>query len=182
MIYRKPYSFTCLFQSDPPWKGESYERRKPWHCFWPNPYEISRTRCNGCVEWYTVSETGGRAAYQKWRHFILNFQFEGKKKCFTDEGMFYSNLIGSYSWIISWLEVWAYNQIKMKELPVVFVAPLSFLVKQWTQRFLPVLVILGVYHVKRNSSYCMISPLFGKGTPYKGNNKTVPLRPGYLWL
>lgn len=92
--------------------------------------------------------------------------------------MFYSNLIGSYSWIISWLEVLAYNQIKMKELPIVSIAPLSCPCKTVNTHF-PVLVILGVYHVQRNSSYCMISPLFGKGTPHRGDTKPAPpLHPG----
>jgi len=159
-------------KSDPPREGESYERREPWHCVRPDPDEISRTRCHGRLERYTIPETGGGAAYQKWRHFILNFSSQGKK-CFTDEGMFYSNLIGSYSWIISWLEVWADSQIKLKELSTVSVVPLSCPCKT-VNTCAPVLVTLGVYHVKRNSSYCMISPLFGKGTPHKGDNKPAP--------
>lgn len=61
----------------------------------------------------------------------------------------------------------------MKELSVVFVAPLSCPCKTVNTRF-PVLVILGVYHVKRNSSYCMISPLLGKETPYKRNSEPAP--------
>lgn len=66
----------------------------------------------------------------------------------------------------------------MKELSIFFVAPLSCPCKTVNTRF-PVLVIPGVYHVTRNSSYCMISPLFGKGTPYKGDTKPAPpLRPG----
>lgn len=71
----------------------------------------------------------------------------------------------------------------MKELSVVFVAPHSCPCKTVNTCFLPVLVILGVYHVKRNTRYCMISPLFGKGTPYKGDNKPAPLSVlGSLWL
>ena len=99
MAYVKARAFACIFQSDPPREGESYECREPRHCFRPDPYEISRTRRDGRVERYTIPETGGGAAYQKRRHFILNFSLRGgkKKKCFTDEGMFYSNLIGSYS-------------------------------------------------------------------------------------
>ena len=51
---------------------------------------------------------------------------KGKEKiCFMDEGMFYSNLNGSYFWTTSWLEVWAYNQIKMREFSTVFVASLN---------------------------------------------------------
>lgn len=70
----------------------------------------------------------------------------------------------------------------MKEPPIVFIAPLSCPCKTVNTRF-PVLVILGVYHVQRNSSYCMISPLFGKGTPYKGDTKPAPpLILGRLWL
>jgi hypothetical protein len=67
--------------------------------------------------------------------------------------MFYSNIIGS---IISWLEVWANNQIKMKDLSVVSVAPPCCPCKTVNTCF-PVLVILGVYHVKKNTSYCMIT-------------------------
>lgn len=66
----------------------------------------------------------------------------------------------------------------MKELPVVFIALLRCPCKTVNTCF-PVLVVLGVYHVKRNSSQCMISPLFGKGTPHKGDTKPAPpLRPG----
>lgn len=63
---------------------------------------------------YSIPETGGGAAYQK--TFYFKFLILGRKKCFIDEGMFYSNLISSINWIFSWLEVWANNQIKMKEL------------------------------------------------------------------
>lgn len=61
--------------------------------------------------------------------------------------MFSSNLISFVSQIVSWLEVWPNTQIKMKELPVVSVAPLSSPCKTVNTRS-PVLVILGVYHVK----------------------------------
>ncbi|KAI5929469.1 N-chimaerin [Manis javanica] len=37
-------------ESNPPQEGEPYERREPWNCFWPNPYELSRTRRSGCTE------------------------------------------------------------------------------------------------------------------------------------
>ena len=47
---------------------------------------------------------------------------KGNKNCFTDKGMVCSNLIGFYSWVISWWEIWAYNQIKMQEVSIVFVA------------------------------------------------------------
>lgn len=94
---QSPPPFLVFLQSDPPRKGEPDECGEPWDCFRPDPHEVSRARCHGRTERYTIPETGGRAAYQKRRHFILNFQFEGKQKCFTDEGMFYSNLIGSYS-------------------------------------------------------------------------------------
>lgn len=73
--------------------------------------------------------------------------------------MFSSNLISFTSCIVSWLEVWPDTQIKMKELPVISVAPLSCPCKTVNTRF-PVLVTLGVYHVKRNSSYCMITPVW----------------------
>lgn len=91
--------------------------------------------------------------------------------------MFYSNLIGSHSCIIPWLEVWAYNQFKMKELSIVFVAPLSCPCKTVNIRF-PVLVTLGVYHVKRNSGYCMISPVW-QGDPFKGDS-SLPRSPPWV--
>lgn len=70
----------------------------------------------------------------------------------------------------------------MKELSVVFVAALSCPCKTVNTLFLPVLVILGVYHVTRNTSYCMISPLFGKETPYKGDRPAPLFVLGSLWL
>lgn len=72
MSYMKSSSLVS-FQSHPPRKGESDERREPWDCFRPDTHEISRTRRHGCPERYTISETGGGAADQKRRHFILNF-------------------------------------------------------------------------------------------------------------
>lgn len=69
----------------------------------------------------------------------------------------------------------------MKELSVACVAPLSCPHKTVNTRF-PVLVTLGVYHVKRNSGYCMISPIW-QGNPYKGDSKPAPLFVlGSLWL
>lgn len=102
----------------------------------------------------------------KTKTFYFRVLIWGEKKWFTDEGMFSSNLISFISWIVSWLEVWPNTQIKMKELPVISIAPLSRPCKTMNTCSL-VLVILGVYHVKRNSSYCMITPS-GEETPYRG--------------
>lgn len=72
----------------------------------------------------------------------------------------------------------------MKELSVVSVALLSCPCKTVHTRF-PVLVILGVYHVKRNSSYCMITPYLVRKPHTK---ETADLHPhrlpilGSLWL
>lgn len=71
----------------------------------------------------------------------------------------------------------------MKELSVVFVALLSCPCKTVNTRF-PVLVSLGVYHVQRNSSYCMISPCLA-AKPHAQETANLHLHglfiPGSLW-
>lgn len=111
----------------------------------------------------------------KTKTFYFRVLIWGEEKWFTDEGMFSSNLISFISWIVSSLEVWPNTQIKMKELPVISIAPLSCPCKTVHTRFL-VPVTLGVYHVKRNSSYCMITP-FWWGNPTLRNHRLVPAPP-----
>lgn len=68
--------------------------------------------------------------------------------------------------------------MKMKELSVISVAPLSCPCKTVNTRF-PILVTLGVYHVRRNSSYCMITPrLVRKPHATNTDPHLLRLRPG----
>lgn len=95
MSYMK--SSSLIFPESPSTKrGESDERREPWDCFRPDTHENLRTRhamaaLNDIRYQRLVVELliKAKAFYFKF------FKLEGKRKCFTDEGMFYSNLIGS---------------------------------------------------------------------------------------
>ena len=60
----------------------------------------------GLLKGSDCSNWGLHSCSARWRVTILVGK-EKKRIHFIDEGMFYSNLIGSYSWTISWWEVWA---------------------------------------------------------------------------